>query len=84
MQEFERAARAAPHNDVLFYNLGLIYRRNGLLDQALAAFRRSQAINPRHLASHGEPQAADRVGELEQQLGAGSREMPLEPGRSRN
>ena len=26
---FQRAARAAPHNDVLFYNMGLIYRRNG-------------------------------------------------------
>lgn len=65
-QEFERAARAAPRNDVLFYNLGLIYRRNGLLDEALAAFQRSQAINPRHLASHGEPRAADRIRELEQ------------------
>jgi len=66
-REFERAARAAPHNDVLFYNLGLLYRRNGFLDEALAAFRRSQAINPRHLASHGEPLAADRIREVEQQ-----------------
>ncbi len=51
----------------------LIYRRNGLLDEALAAFRRSQAINPRPLASHGEPQATDRIREVEQQqaLGAG-------------
>ena len=49
--EFEAAARAAAANDVLFYNLGLIYRANGLLDEAVAAFARSQAINPRHLPS---------------------------------
>ena len=66
-QEFDRAAQAAPANDVLFYNMGLIYRRNGLLEAALQAFRRSQAINPRHLASHGEPRAEDRIREVEQQ-----------------
>ncbi len=80
-QEFERAARAAPHNDVLFYNLGLIYRRNGLLDEALAAFQRSQAINPRHLASHGEPRAADRIREVEQQQALGAGERPGDPSR---
>jgi tetratricopeptide (TPR) repeat protein len=62
--EFARAAEAAPQNDVLFYNLGLIYRRNGLLDDALAAFERSHAINPRHLASAARPRAADRVAEV--------------------
>jgi tetratricopeptide (TPR) repeat protein len=63
-REFRAAARAAPHNDVLFYNLGLIFRRNGLVDEALAAFERSAEINPRHLASHSRPRAADRVDEL--------------------
>jgi tetratricopeptide (TPR) repeat protein len=62
--ELRRAAAAAPDNDVLFYNLGLIYRRSGLLDRAAAAFERSRAINPRHLASPGRVRAADRLREL--------------------
>jgi tetratricopeptide (TPR) repeat protein len=64
-REFATAAEKSPHNDVLFYNLGLIYQRNGLLDDAIAAFRRAQAINPRHLASQSRPRAGDRVAELE-------------------
>ena len=63
-REFAAATAAAPDNDVLFYNLGLIYRRDGLIDDALAAFRRSDAINPRHLAAHSRPHAADRIAEL--------------------
>jgi tetratricopeptide (TPR) repeat protein len=63
-REFEAAVRAAPANDVLFYNLGLIYRRNGLLDDAIAAFERAQAINPRHLPSGARPRASDRLAEL--------------------
>jgi hypothetical protein len=63
-REFEAAAAAAPHNDVLFYNLGLIYWRYGRLGEALAAFERSHEINPRHLASHGRPQASARIEEL--------------------
>jgi tetratricopeptide (TPR) repeat protein len=62
--EFDRAANASPDNDVLFYNLGLIYARNGLLDEAIAAFARSHAINPRHLASEKRPRAGDRLDEL--------------------
>ncbi len=59
-----RAAAAAPDNDVLFYNLGLVYQRNGLIDDALAAFRRSHAINPRHLASASRARADHRIAEL--------------------
>jgi tetratricopeptide (TPR) repeat protein len=63
-REFQAAAAASPDNDVLFYNLGLIFRRDGLLDEAAAAFGRSHAINPRHLASAGRPRAADRLAEV--------------------
>lgn len=63
-KEFEAALKAAPDNDVLFYNLGLIYRRNGLFDEALAAFERSREINPRHIASRSRVRAADRVREV--------------------
>ena len=63
-EQFDLAAAASPDNDVLFYNLGLIYERNGLFDEALAAFARSQAINPRHVASSGRVRAADRLAEL--------------------
>jgi tetratricopeptide (TPR) repeat protein len=63
-REFAVAAESSPHNDVLFYNLGLIYQRNGLLDDAIAAFERCDEINPRHLASQSRPRAADRIAEL--------------------
>ncbi len=63
-QEFTAAAHASPDNDVLFYNLGLVFSRNGLLDDAIAAFERSRAINPRHLASLKQPRAADRLAEV--------------------
>jgi len=66
--EYARAAAAAPQNDVLFYNLGLLYERRGLLREALGAFERSQAINPRHLASSSRVRAADKVTELRARL----------------
>jgi tetratricopeptide (TPR) repeat protein len=86
-REFALAAESSLHNDVLFYNLGLIYQRNGLLDDAIAAFERCEAINPRHLASQSRPRAADRVAELEAErarvqrlIGAIEREQrPPEP-----
>jgi len=59
--EFRRATAAAADNDVLFYNLGLIYLRNGLEDDALAAFRRSHEINPRHLANREKVRASDKI-----------------------
>lgn len=62
--ELEAAARAAPANDVLFYNLGLIYRRNGAIDEAIAAFQRANAINPRYLPSGVRVRASDRLAEL--------------------
>ena len=80
--EFELAAAASPHNDVLFYNLGLIYQRNGLLDEALAAFARSQAINPRHIASGSRARAADRSAEIEterQRIAALERSLANDP-----
>ena len=52
-----RRGAVAPDNDVLFYNLGLIYARNGLLDEAVAAFAalgRDQPAPPR------EPEPAAR------------------------
>ena len=63
-REFRAAERAAPENDVLFYNLGLIYGRNGLFEEALAAFGRSHAINPRYIASRDRVRAADRMAEI--------------------
>ncbi len=63
-QEFRRATDAATDNDVLFYNLGLIYRRNGLVRRSLAAFERSREINPRHIASKRRVKATERVSEV--------------------
>jgi tetratricopeptide (TPR) repeat protein len=59
--EYQRATRAAPENDVLFYNLGLIYSGNGLFEEALAAFQRSYDINPRHIASRERIRPIDKV-----------------------
>lgn len=67
-RELEAARKAAPANDVLFYNLGLIYWRHGLFEEALAAFRRSDEINPRHIASASRPRASDRVREVSDEL----------------
>ncbi len=66
--QFEKARRAAPLNDVLFYNLGLIYARNGLYDRALASFEQSHDINPRHIATRREVRAAERAGEARMEL----------------
>jgi len=62
--EFSRAVEIAAQNDVLFYNLGLIFRRSGLYSEAVDAFERSAAINPRHLASQSRPLAAERIVEV--------------------
>lgn len=70
-RELERAARSAPDNDVLFYNLGLVYEGRGLLAQALAAFRRSDAINPRGIPGSRAQRAGLRAEALARAL-AGS------------
>ncbi len=85
-REFDLATAAAPDNDVLFYNLGLIYGRNGLFEEALAAFERSAEINPRHIASNDPVRPADKVAVLaaeverlrvlERTLAAGIEERP--------
>ena len=67
-REFVKAMAAARDNDVLFYNLGLIYRRNGLLQRSLEAFERSAEINPRRLAANKPARAIDRIAEVEKAL----------------
>jgi tetratricopeptide (TPR) repeat protein len=64
-REYGLAMRAAPHNDVLFFNLGLIFGASGLYDEAIAAFRRSSEINPRPVAGPGRLKASDRIAPLE-------------------
>lgn len=69
-REFRRAMEAAHDNDVLFYNLGLIYRRNGLSERALHAFRRAHEINPRHIPSSKPVRSVDKIAELEAEVEA--------------
>jgi tetratricopeptide (TPR) repeat protein len=64
-REYAEAMKAAPHNDVLFFNLGLIFGGHGLYDEAIAAFRRSTEINPRPVPGPGRLKAYDRVAPLE-------------------
>jgi tetratricopeptide (TPR) repeat protein len=61
LAELAEAARAAPDNDVLHYNLGLVYERMGLPERALAAYERSRAINPREIPGPSRARAADRI-----------------------
>ena len=68
--EFDRATEAAPRNDVLFYNLGLIYQRNGLPRRALDAFARATEINPRHIPSANPVRPIDKLGELRAEVEA--------------
>jgi len=67
-EELDESAAAAPENDVLFYNLGLVYVRNGLYDEALAAFEHSHAINPRRLQATGRASAGERLAELQAEV----------------
>ena len=67
-RELRAAAGAAPENDVLFYNLGLVYERRGLLEEALAAFRRSDAINPRPIPGGRGALASLRAAEVEREI----------------
>jgi tetratricopeptide (TPR) repeat protein len=66
--ELAEAARAAPDNDVLFYNLGLVYERMGLLERALAAFERSREINPREIPGPSRARAEDRIAAIRARL----------------
>jgi hypothetical protein len=59
--ELEAAARAAPQDDVLAFNLGL-YR------EALVAFERSYRINPRPPATPDRPRAADRLAQVRAEI----------------
>ena len=63
-QQYEAAMAAAPDNDVLFFNLGLVFREVGLLDEAIAAFQRADSINPRRIFGYTGRSAADRVADL--------------------
>lgn len=71
LAELERAARTAPDNDVLYYNLGLVYERMALPDLALAAFERSHAINPREIPGPSRALAADRIEALRRRSATG-------------
>jgi hypothetical protein len=64
-RELDRAAAAAPDDDVLFYNLALVHRRAGRIADALGAARRAQALNPRALATTKRVRPDDLVVELE-------------------
>jgi len=64
-EEFLKAGKASPDNDVLFFNLGLIYLRNGLYDDSMEAFRRSDAINPRNIASASKASASEKLAAVE-------------------
>jgi tetratricopeptide (TPR) repeat protein len=64
-REYAEAMKAAPYNDVLFFNLGLIFGGSGLYDEAIAAFKRSSELNPRAVAGPVRLKASDRIAPLE-------------------
>jgi hypothetical protein len=66
--QYRIAEASAPENDVLFYSLGVIYRRNGLFSEALAFFEKSHHINPRRIASQQRFRASDRIEEVRSEI----------------
>ncbi len=67
-KELRSAAEVASDDDVLFYNLGLLYSRKGLYLEAHDAFRRSHAINPRPLSGTPSASAGRRIDEVRREL----------------
>ncbi len=65
-RHFRLAIKHAPSNDVLFYNLGLIYARNGFLKRARVMFARSHAINPRRIPSNAEAKASNMLTQVDE------------------
>jgi hypothetical protein len=87
--EFQAAAASAVGDNVLFYNLGLIYERNGLFDEAHFSFKRSYEIDPRAISGKhvraGEKMAQsrrelERLESLERMLCEDSRVRSLKVG----
>jgi len=67
-RQLDLAASWARANDVMHYNLGLVFRRNGLLDEAREAFLAAHRINPRPIDGASHALALDRVRELDPEL----------------
>ena len=67
-REFARGdAASAPHNDVLFYNLGLIFGATGCSTRRSRPSGARREINPRPVAGPGRLKASDRVAPLERE-----------------
>ncbi len=64
-QQFQSAMKFAPNNDVLFYNLGLIYARNGLLQRSRTMFARSKEINARNITPSSKSNSTEMVMRLD-------------------
>ncbi|HUO84737.1 MAG TPA: tetratricopeptide repeat protein, partial [Thermoanaerobaculia bacterium] len=74
--EFREAVEKAPRNDVLHYNLGLIYGRNGMYHRAAESFRRVHQISPKGMASASERASKARGSTLaEASIEAAEREL---------
>src|SRR5689334_22316815 len=48
MSALEQAEKMNSHEATIPYDLGLVYRRAGLMEAAVAAFQRALAINPNY------------------------------------
>jgi hypothetical protein len=68
-REFEEALRAAPTNDVIAYNVGILYRRNGRREDAARAFEASARVNPRRIPGSRQS-AAELADEVRREMAA--------------
>jgi tetratricopeptide (TPR) repeat protein len=64
-REMASAAAAAANDAGLFYDLGAVLTRNGLLEEAREHFARSANIDPRHQPVMGRPLAVARMAEVD-------------------
>ncbi len=68
MRHWQRATEFGAEDDLLFFNLGQLFWRNGQPERALAAFRRAAEINPRHLMTPDRVEPSQRVRDLEREV----------------
>ncbi len=54
LAELEAAARSRPDEPELHFNLALVQRNLGMVDAAIASYRRALALNPAHLATRSQ------------------------------
>lgn len=52
IDEYRKRLQSGSDSDILHYNLGVLYRRKGLIQEALSEYEQALKINPNHISAH--------------------------------